>query len=211
MGMYLVSIDADEWTGGPDGADPADTADTADTADESPWPRAATALDEELVRRGLPRYDSVPPAAEFVRGSGQSFEEKLVPSMDGFAKLCEEVLSWDGMAAVLGWTLLVPLSLDEQITLPVPSAYADETVVAGAPQLLAMAERLAAAVELPPEVPRMCDNLDLTTWFLDGEARRLAAVRPGRWSEDLDTAFYVALMLRAAQHSLRRGCPVAYC
>jgi hypothetical protein len=57
-------------------------------------------------------------------------------------------------------------------------------------------------------VPETCDNLDLTFWFLEGQAKELAATRPGRWSEDLDTAFYVAMYLRAAQHSLRRGSPV---
>ncbi|MFD5637838.1 hypothetical protein ACFWJM_27340 [Streptomyces sp. NPDC127077] len=80
----------------------------------------------------------------------------------------------------------------------------------GAPQLLAIAEKLAAAIDLPAETPEMCDNLDLTMWFRDGAAQSLAAVRPGLWSDDLDTAFYVALSLRAAQHSLRRGCPMAY-
>jgi len=54
----------------------------------------------------------------------------------------------------------------------------------------------------------MCDNLDLTMWFLDGPARELAARRDGLWTEDLEAAFYVAVYLRAAQHSLRRGCPV---
>ncbi|WP_405655119.1 hypothetical protein [Streptomyces sp. NBC_00019] len=34
--------------------------------------------------------------------------------------------------------------------------------------------------------------------------------RPFRRREDLDASFYVALYLRAAQHSLRRGCPIVY-
>lgn len=71
----------------------------------------------------------------------------------------------------------------------------------------ALAMQLAAIIELPAEVPDKCDNLDLTTWFSD-EAARLASIRPGRWGEDLDAAFYVALFLRAAQHSLRRNCPI---
>jgi hypothetical protein len=83
-------------------------------------------------------------------------------------------------------------------------------VIAGAPQVLALAERLAAAVELPAEIPEMSGNLALTFWFLEGEAEELAAAKPGRWSENLDTAFYVALYLRAAQHSLRQGCPMTY-
>jgi len=198
MGIYLVSVGAQEWF----------------DADEEEGGRGAvaSALDAELRRRGLPPYTSVPEAAEFVRGSGMSFEEKLVPPMDGFSALCRSHLSRAEEEVLCGWTLLVPLSLDEEIWLPVNSAYTDETIVAGAPQVLRLAERLAKAVELPvDEIPATSDNLDLTMWFLDGPAKDLAAARPGPWSEDLDAAFYVAVYLRAAQHSLRRGCPIAYC
>jgi len=65
-------------------------------------------------------------------------------------------------------------------------------------------------IDLPEEVRLMCDNLDLTMWFMDGPAKELAAVSPARWSADLDSAFYVALFLRAAQHSLRRNAPITY-
>ncbi|WP_037625217.1 hypothetical protein [Streptomyces aureus] len=195
MGMYLVSVCAEDWF----------------TEDEDGWGDVATALNGELRLRGLPPYESVPGEADFVRGSGQTFEEKLIPSMDGFWDLCQAHLSREDAETVCGWTLLVPFSLDGTITLPVESGYSDSTVVVGAPQLLPMAQRLAAAVELPPETPQMCDNLDLTTWFRDGAAKELATARPGPWSDDLDTAFYVALFLRAAEHSIRRGCPMAYC
>jgi hypothetical protein len=194
MGVYLVGVGAEEWFG----------------EDEDGMGDIAAALNAELVRRGLPAYESVPSEAELVRGSGQSFEEKLVPSMDGFAALCRAQLSPEEFETVCGWTVLVPLPLDEEILLPIESGFSESTTVAGAPQVLAVAERLAAAVGLPAEVPATCDNLDLTVWFLDGAARELAAVRPGPWGEDLDTAFYVALYLRAAQYVLRRGCPVVY-
>ncbi|WP_055527841.1 hypothetical protein [Streptomyces graminilatus] len=196
MGVYLVDVDAEDWF----------------SEDEEEGGRAeiAAGLNEELVRRGLPRYDSVPARADFVRGSGRSFEEKLVPPMDGFVSLCAEHLTQAETETLLDWTVLVPVSLDEVIELPVESAYSDSTVIAGAPQVLATAEKLATAVALPPEVPEMCDNLDVTSWFLDGTAERLAAARSGPWGEDLDAAFYVAVYLRAAQHSLRRGCPVVY-
>ena len=195
MGVYLVDVDAEEWFG----------------EGEEGWSEIAAGLNAELVRRGLPRYESVPEAAGFVRGSGQSFEEKLVPPMDGLVALCEAHLSEAETETLLGWTVLVPVSLDEEIELPVESSYSDETVIAGAPEVLAIAQKLATAVALPPEVPEMCDNLDLTNWFLDGAAEKLAATRPGPWGADLDASFYVALYLRAAQHSLRRGCPVTYC
>ncbi|MFC7262710.1 hypothetical protein [Streptomyces lutosisoli] len=194
MGIYVVSVDAEEWFDeGEDG-----------------WGDVASALNVELGRRGLPPYDSVPEETEFVRGSGQAFEEKLIPSMDGFGALCRARLSREETELVCGWTVMVPPSLDEEIWLPIESSYTESTMVAGAPQVLAIAEKLAAATDLPAEVPMMCDNLDLTMWFMDGAAKELAAVRPGVWSDDLDTAFYVALYLRAAQHSIRRGCPIVY-
>ncbi|MFJ9560962.1 hypothetical protein ACIRQQ_13090 [Streptomyces fuscichromogenes] len=197
MGIYLVSIGAQEWLDG--------------DAEEGGKGTLASALDEELARRGLAPYESVPEAAAFVRGSGLSFEEKLVPAMRGFDALCREHLS-PRERELLDWSVLVPFSLEEEIRLPLASAYADETVIAGAPEVLALAQRLAAVIGLPVEaIPEACDNLDLTMWFLDGPAEETAAARPGPWSEDLDTAFYVALYLRAAQHSVRRGCPMTYC
>ncbi|NEA61098.1 hypothetical protein [Streptomyces sp. SID12488] len=196
MGVYVVDVGAEEWFG--------------EDEDEGGRAKIASGLNAELVRRGLPRYDSVPAAAEFVRGSGRSFEEKLVPSMNSFLTLCGAHLSEAETDLLCGWNVLVPVSLEEEIELRVGSSYSDSTVIVGAPQVLAVAEKLAAAVELPPEAPEMCDNLDLTSWFLDGEARELSEARPGPWGEDLDAAFYVALYLRAAQHSLRRGCPMVY-
>ncbi|MGY1501058.1 hypothetical protein ACW4TU_31510 [Streptomyces sp. QTS52] len=198
MGVYLVDVGAEDWFG------------ENEDEDEGGHAEIAAGLNAELVRRGLPRYDSVPAAAEFVRGSGRSFEEKLVPSMNSFLTLCGAHLSDAETDLLCGWNVLVPVSLDEEIELPVESSYSDSTVIVGAPQVLAIAEKLATAVELPPETPEMCDNLDLTSWFLDGTAEKLTATRPGPWGEDLNAAFYVALYLRAAQHSLRRGCPMVY-
>jgi hypothetical protein len=191
-GRVLVSVGAEEWfDDGEDG-----------------WGEAASALNAELVRRGLPPYEDVPEETEFVPGSGQAFEEKLTPSMVGFSALCRAHLSHEESETLCGWTVLVPFSLDEGIWLPGESGYSDSTMVVGAPQALAIAEKLAAAVDLPAETPATCDNLDLSMWFRHGEAEKLAAVRPAAWSDDPDTAFYVALFLRAAQHSIRRGCPI---
>ncbi|MDX3134013.1 hypothetical protein PV367_30480 [Streptomyces europaeiscabiei] len=201
MGIYLVSVGAERWFGG----------------DEGDWGHVASALDEELGRRGLPAYGSVPGEAALARGSKRSslsFEEKLIPPMDGFTRLCAAHLTPEETDTLLGWTVLVPLSLDEDIRLDVEAGYdsadGEPTVVVGAPQVLALAERLATVVELPAETPAVCGNLELTMWFWDGAAKELAEVRPGPWADDLDTAFYVALYLRAAQHSIRRGCPMIY-
>jgi len=191
MGVYLVSVGAQEWSDG---------------EGEGGKGAIAAGLDAELRRRGLPPYES-----SAKEEPATWFEEKLSPPMDGFARLCRAHLT-PGEQDTLGeWSVLVPVSLDEEIRLPIGSAYTDTTVIAGAPQVLALAQRLAAAIELPAEVPEEPGNLGLTFWFLEGEAEALAATRPGPWSEDLDTAFYVALYLRAAQHALRRGCPMTYC
>ncbi|MGW3660481.1 hypothetical protein ACWD6R_34685 [Streptomyces sp. NPDC005151] len=139
MGVYLVSVAAEEWF----------------DDEEDGWGGVASALNAELRLRGLPPYESVPVEADFVPGSGQAFEEKLIPSMAGFGALCQAHLSREEVETVCGWTVLVPLSLDEEIWLPINS---DSTMVAGAPQALAIAEKLAAAVDLPAETPAMCDT-----------------------------------------------------
>ena len=122
-----------------------------------------------------------------MRGSGLPFEEK--PAQVTAAEA----------GTLCGWSTLVPFSLEEDLWLEVPSSYTESTVVAGAPQVLALAERLATS-----------DNLDLTLWFGHGPAQELAARRPGPWSRDLGAAFHVALFLRGAQHSVRRNCPITY-
>ena len=193
MGIYLVSVGAREWFDGDE------------AEDEGSRGAVASALNEELERRGLPRYEPV--AKE---EPGGWFEEKLSPPMDGFAGLCRAHLTLPEQETLGEWSVLVPVSLDAEIHLPIGSAYTDTTVIAGAPQVLALARRLADVIGLPSEVPQEPGNLGLTFWFLEGEAKELAAVSPGPWSEDLDTAFYVAVYLRAAEHSLRRGCPMTY-
>jgi hypothetical protein len=191
MGVYLVSVGAEEWF---------------DEAEDG-WGEVASALNAELRRRGLPPYEDVPPEMDFEAGSGQAFEEKLTPSMTGFLGLCETHLSQEESEILSGWTVLVPFSLDKEIWLPINSGYCESTMVVGAPQVLPPAEKLAAAIELPPETPATCDSLDLSMWFRN-QAKELATTRTGLWSTDLDMAFYVALFLRAAQHSIRRGCPI---
>ncbi|MFI6034874.1 hypothetical protein ACIBBD_12050 [Streptomyces sp. NPDC051315] len=193
MGVYLVSVDRREWYG----------------ADEGGHAHVASALDDELRRRGLPPYEwvsgTVPAPA---RGW---FEEKISPPMAGFDALCGARLTEAERETLYGWTVLVPVSLEERILLPLGSAYADETVIAGAPQVLALAERLAEDLRMPLDaIPAAGTNLELTVWFLEGGAAKAAAARPGPWGDDLDTAFYVALYLRAARYAVRHGCPLVY-
>lgn len=192
MGVYLVSIEAGEWFGADEGA--------------GGHGAVASAFDGELRRRGLPPYEPGPGAG------GSWFEEKLSPSMKGFDAFCRDRLTEAERETFYGWTVLVPLSLEEPIRLPVGSAYADETVVAGAPQVLALGERLAGILGLPLDaIPATGANLELVLWFREGDqVAGTASARPGPWAEDLDTAFYVTLYLRAAQYALRYGCPVTY-
>ncbi|MEU6372486.1 hypothetical protein [Streptomyces sp. NPDC046909] len=189
MGIYLVDVDAQDWRGEHEGG----------------YGAIAAGLDEALSGRGLPPYEGP------VEKSGEpEFGEKLSPSMDGFVALCRAHLTREEEELLCGWSVLVPVPLDEPVELPVGSAYTDLTVVAGAPRVLALAQRLASAIGLPPMLPVATTSLGLTNWFLDGAAKETAAARPGAWADDLDAAFYVALYLRAAEHSLRRGCPIVY-
>ncbi|MEV7376246.1 hypothetical protein AB0O51_35825 [Streptomyces sp. NPDC090301] len=191
MGLYLVSVTAQDWS----------------QLGEDGYGDVAAALNTELERRGLPPY-------ELRQVSGEApgwFEEKVSPSMDGFVALCRTLLTGAELSALLDWSVLVPFALEEEIVLPVGTAYSgEETVVAGAPRVLALSERLADAVELPLDAIPAGDNLTLSLWFLEGGAERTAQVRTGPWAEDRDAAFYVALYLRAAQYSLRHGCPMTY-
>ncbi|WP_030774772.1 MULTISPECIES: hypothetical protein [unclassified Streptomyces] len=192
MGVYVVSVGAEEWF----------------DLEEDGWGQVAAGINAELGRRGRLPYMDVPPATDFAAGSGQDFEEKLSRPMTGFFALCRTYLSREESETLCGWSVLVPISLDEAIWLPIESGDYDSPVV-GAPQVLPLAEKLAAAIELPPETPGTCDNLDLSMWFRD-QAGEWVATRTGLWSADLDAAYYVALFLRAAQHSIRRGCPVVF-
>ncbi|WP_329453239.1 hypothetical protein [Streptomyces sp. NBC_01724] len=72
MGVYLVSVGAEEWFGD----------------EEDGWGEVASALNAELRQRGLPPYEDVPPETDFASGSGQAFEEKLaepyIPKLPDF-------------------------------------------------------------------------------------------------------------------------------
>ncbi|GAA2550855.1 hypothetical protein GCM10010423_58990 [Streptomyces levis] len=191
MGVYLVSVAAQDWS----------------RPGEDGYGDVAAALNTELERRGLPRYE--------LRQSGREapgwFEEKVSPSMDGFVALCRTLLTDAELSTLLDWSVLVPFALEEEIVLPVGTAYSgEETVVAGTSRVLALAERLAGAVGLPVDAIPAGENLALSLWFLEGGAERTARERPGTWAEDQDAAFYVALYLRAAQYCLRSGCPMTY-
>ena len=66
-------------------------------------------------------------------------------------------------------------------------------------------------IGLPPQTPQHCDNLEIGLWFDSAEATSAAAAtHPGTWTEDMDSAFYVAMYLRAAEHSLQRHAPISY-
>ncbi|MFJ7631310.1 hypothetical protein ACIQZN_33065 [Streptomyces sp. NPDC097595] len=77
MGVYLVSVGAEEWFGD----------------EKDGWGEVASELDAELRRRGLPPYENVPTETHFAPGSGQAFEKKLTPDMTGFLALCQTHLS----------------------------------------------------------------------------------------------------------------------
>ncbi|MFE9137639.1 hypothetical protein [Streptomyces sp. NPDC007355] len=191
MGVYLVSVTAQDWS----------------QLGEDGYGDLAAALSTELERRGLPPYQLREVAGE----APGWFEEKISPSMDGFVTLCRTRLTDAELSALLDWSVLVPFALEEEIVLPVGTAYSgEETVVAGAPRVLALAERLADAVELPLDAIPAGENLALSLWFLEGGAERPARARTGPWAEDREAAFYVALYLRAAQYSIRHGCPMTY-
>ncbi|WP_460071818.1 hypothetical protein [Streptomyces sp. YKOK-I1] len=189
MGIYLVSVDPEDWS----------------VPGEDGHGDVAAALDERLARRGLPPYRPGRPPQP------GRFAEKTSPPMDGFDTLCRAHLAPEERHTLLSWSFLVPLALEEPLLLPVENAHDTETLVVAAPYALALAERLAAALRLPLDlIPEPSGPHGLGAWFLDGAAQKAAATRPGPWAEDLDTAFFTALYLRAAQYALRYDCPMTY-
>ncbi|GAA2752772.1 hypothetical protein [Kitasatospora cinereorecta] len=192
MGIYLVSVEAEEW------------------AEEEGFGALVGVLGEALAARGAGPLTPPEPrsAAAYVRGDGSMFEEKLYRPMDGFAALCERVLAPAETEALLGWDVLLPLPLDGPFTVTGAGWDGEETTVHSAHRALAAARRLATAVALPPSVPAHCDNLQIGVWF--DRVRESGTTRTGAWTEDLDAAFYTAVYLRAAEHALRRGCPLVY-
>jgi len=157
VGIYLVSIGASGWAHG----------------------KRATLLDEALAARGLPPYPG-PPAAV------GDFEEKLAPSMTGFAEMCARHDATEFLDA----SLIVPVDFAGLIELPIANAYDDVTQVVSAQRLRAAIAPIAAEVGLPARLPS--GPLALTNAIEDA------------------VTFYVALFQQAAEHSLRFGCPLSY-
>jgi hypothetical protein len=178
--------------------------------DDSCWPAVFTALSAALQHRGVQTLIRVPEYVRLPRGSGREFEEKLIPPMTGFSALCSAELVSDD-ADVFEWSLLVPIHFEGAIELPVQSSYSNTTTVRSAQRLLPVAQRLASVLEMPSDLPEHCDNLQLTEFFMDrDEDGPTETTQRGRWCDDLGTAFYVAMYLRAAEHSIRLNCPMFY-
>ncbi|WP_338671624.1 hypothetical protein V1460_01380 [Streptomyces sp. SCSIO 30461] len=99
--------------------------------------------------------------------------------MDGFNALCAQHLPSRERHMVGDWTLLMPLSLDPEIVLPIANDMDGRTLIVGAPRIPACMERLASAIALPPDIPVPGTHLALTAWRTDGAAGSLAAAKPG--------------------------------
>ncbi|MGW8954703.1 hypothetical protein [Streptomyces sp. NPDC055709] len=131
--------------------------------------------------------------------------------METFEGLCrEQVDGQEYYDVLLGWDLLIPVDFEGTLELPIPAPYSENTTVCSAYRTLKAAQGLARHIALPPQVPHHCANLDLGNWFDSLAAAEATATHPGILAQDLDAAYYVALYLRAAEHSLRQKCPINY-
>ncbi|MFI8104077.1 hypothetical protein [Streptomyces sp. NPDC086023] len=186
MGIYLCGVDAGDW------------------GDPEVYGGLAGALGVELGRRGVPAFGAR-------AGASVRFEEKMSRPIEGFEALCRaQAGGGEVVDALLGWDLLVPAEFKGVFELSVPAPYSEVTAVGSARGALEAARGLAVRLGLPPQVPRDGGNLALTNWFDSEEAAAAAVSHPGPWAEDLDTAFYAAVHLRAAEHSVRWSCPMTY-
>lgn len=120
------------------------------------------------------------------------FEEKLYRYMGGFNVLAREEIGTyedDETPRFVGnlAEVFVPVPFDGVIHIGGDGIYADELVIASSHALLQEAQKLAAAVALREDIPRG-NNLEIGRWFDE--------------NDDDNVAFYVALFLRAAEHSV---------
>ncbi|MFD0719278.1 hypothetical protein [Streptomyces globosus] len=219
MGIHVVSVADEDW---------------ADSEIRGP---ALAALPGELERRGLGRLPERPaalPGTAAARAAGRGpgllgrlglrrrpaarggpadrFREQADRPYGAFEALCRAQPDGSRLYdALLDWELLVPVDFTGVLELAVPAEPGGGGArVRSAHRAAEAARRLAAVLELPDCVP--CDGgpLALTGWFAGGAAGRAAAAHPGPWQEAPDAAYYTALYLGAAEHSLRRGRVIAY-
>jgi hypothetical protein len=155
--MYLVDVSAARWA----------------------QDRRVPLLDQALAARGLPPY----PGPRVTAGG---FEEKLIPSMDGFAELCARHNATEFLDA----TLIVPVDFVGLVELPVANAYDEVTNVFSAQRLRAVIAPIVAEVGLSGDLPT-------------GPMALTIAI-------DDPTTFYAALFRQAAEHALRHSCPMTY-
>jgi hypothetical protein len=186
MGVYLGSPDAATWRDEAD-SDPDSLAARVETALAStghplgPFGREPFAFEEKFYRRGTGGFED---RARATFGSS------------GFVGDQAEVF--------------VPVQLRGPITGTGLGIYQQTLVIAPSDLLLDQARQLAEQIGLPAQVPAG-DNLEIGTWFDEIEANEREAASPHAiWRGDLDMAFYVALFLRGAEHSIRYQVPVRY-
>ncbi len=139
-------------------------------------------VEEALAEKGL---------ALEVGAAPFQFEEKLYRDMGGFGVLVEEELG-DGFVG-LSAEVFVPVPFDGVLRARGAGVYGDELLIASSHTLLKQAQRLAAAIELREDIPRG-DNLEIGMWFDE--------------NDDDNQAVYVALYLRAAEHSVAHRVPL---
>jgi hypothetical protein len=191
VGVYYVSVDAADW------------------AEDDLMVGVRGELGPALAARGLGRYEGPPGEASVPHGEGDHFEEKLFREQGGFVRLLHDRFSGSAAERIPYWSMIVPVAFDEPIELNAASVYDDTTTIGSSFVMQASMTQLAELIELPSQVPSRSDNLDITDWFDDVEAGSVTAPS-GAWRQDMDTAFYVALFLRAAEFSIRRSCPMRY-
>lgn len=191
VGVYFVSVEADDW------------------ANDDLMVAVRGGLADALARRGIARYEG--PSLDVVLGpdEGDHFEEKLVRDQSGFIRVLQEHFDGAPVANLPCWSMIIPVAFEGLVELPLPSAYDDTTTIGSSFVVKGAMTALAELTELPALVPHRSENLDVTDWFDEVEAGTVNAPA-GPWRDDLDTAFYIAMFLRAAEFSIHRSCAMRH-
>lgn len=178
MGVYLVSVSRHDWQ--------------AECEDEGSVPAlAAAALTS--TKAALPPFGDEP----------FGFEEKFFMDQGTFLSLIASVV---GDAALFDAEVWLPVAFEGTLEAAGPGAYTDPLLVGSSVTLLAQMQRVAAHIALPADVPAG-DNLAIGMWFDEQEVADGEADGPP-WRRDLEAAFYVAMFLRAAEHSVKYSVPL---
>ncbi|MGH1555719.1 hypothetical protein ACRAWF_39430 [Streptomyces sp. L7] len=145
------------------------------------------------------------------REGALGFEEKLSPSMKGFDALCRAQLTPEERALIGDWTVLVPVSLDAEIRLPIGLRIRGRDGDRGErPRCSPSPNGLRRHWSCPPRYRRRPRTWRSPSGSWKERRRNWPLPAPAAGARTWTRPSTWPCTCRAAQHSLRLGCPITY-